>query len=507
MEVLQMSGKFRLRGLHVAFILTLIVILVLSACAPAATPAAEKPAEAPAAEKPAEAPAAEKPAEAPAAVQPTEAPAAEKPAEEAAAPAAAFDWKQQDGASIKLLMVKHPFADGMMARLDKFKELTGITATVDTVPEEQFFDKLTTEFAGKSSQYDAYMVGSYMVWQYAPPGYMEPLDQYMNDPKLTSADYKPDDIYPFLLKDLRWDLKDGDPTGTGSLYALPWGFHTSNLIYRKSILKECGVEVPKDLEQLYQVGLKLKECKPDMIPLTVRGTRSWATIHPSIMSWFTSYGGKDFEIVDGKLKCALNKNPEAVAAHDLWGKIIREIAEPNYADYTWYDVANAFTQGKAAMFYDADIIGYFNRESSEFPDDWGLAPPPGKPGGNPTANEWIWSIGMNSQSKNKAAAWLWMQWSTMPDFMLDVAVNGLTVDPPRASVWEAQSWKDKIAPFTGYVDTFMEIKPYTQVYYTPQSAFFEATTEWSAALQEIHAGKSAQEALDAACKTIDESMQ
>ncbi len=57
-----------------------------------------------------------------------------------------------------------------------------------------------------------------------------------------------------------------------------------------------------------------------MIPLAVRGTRSWATIHPSVMSWFTSYGGKDFEISeDGKLTCALNKNPEAVAAHELWG--------------------------------------------------------------------------------------------------------------------------------------------------------------------------------------------
>jgi len=45
------------------------------------------------------------------------------------------------------------------------------------------------------------------------------------------------------------------------------------------------------------------------------------------------------------------------------------------------------------------------------------------------------------------------------------------------------------------------------VYYTPQAAFFEATTEWSSALQEIHAGKSAQEALDEACKRIDESLE
>jgi len=469
-------------------IFTLVILsMVVTACAPQAS-------------------------EAPAAAE-EEAPAAEEAAEEVAAeaeeaPAGEFDWKAYDGETINLLLVKHPFADTMIERLDQFTELTGITVNYETIPEEQFFDKLTTEFAGKSKQYDGYMVGSYMIWQYAPAGYMEPLDQYLNDPMLTPPDYDVDDIYEFLLKDQRWDLKDGSPTGTGSLYAMPWGFHTSNIIYRKSIFTECGLEPPKDLEELYEVGLALKECKPDMIPLATRGTRGWATIHPSVMSWFTSYGGKDFEVQDdGSLKCALNANPEAVEATELWGKIIREIAQPNYADYTWYDVANAFTQGKAVMFYDADIIGYFNREASEFPEDWGLLPPPGKPGGNPTANEWIWSIGMNAVSENKEATWLWMAWSTSKDYVLDAAVNGLTVDPIRASTWESDEWNEAIAPFTGYVDTWLEIEPYTQVYYTPQSAFFEATTEWSAALQEIHAGATAQEALDAACERIDASLE
>ena len=278
-----------------------------------------------------------------------------------------FDWQAHKGESIKLLLVKHPFADTMIARLDEFAKLTGIKVTYDTIPEEQFFDKLTTLFAGRSSEYDAYMVGSYMIWQYAPAGYMEPLDKFLDSKAQTAPDYDKADILPFLMKDLRWDLVDGHPTGTGSLYALPWGFHTSNIIYRKSVFSECGIDLPENLVDLYDAGLKIKKCKPDMIPLVVRGTRSWATIHPVIMSWYSSYGGKDFKIEDGKLVCALADNDEAVEAHELWGKIIREVAQPNYADYTWYDVANAFTQGKAAMFYDADIIGYFFREQSAFP--------------------------------------------------------------------------------------------------------------------------------------------
>lgn len=418
-----------------------------------------------------------------------------------------FDWKSQSGASLNLLMVKHPFAETMEARMEQFTADTGITVSIDYIPEETYFDKLTTLSAGRSKEYDAFMIGSYMIWQYAPAGYLEPLDSFLENPALTTPDYDFEDFVPITITDQRWTLVDGEPTGQGSLYALPWGFHTSNLIYRKSILEDCGVDVPTNLEELYEVGLVLKECRPDMIPLVTRGTRSWATIHPSVMSWYTSYGGKDVVRDDsGSLVCALDQTPEAVEAHELWGNIIREVAQPNYSDYTWYDVANSFTQGNAVMFYDADIIGYFFREGSEFPDDWGLAPPPGKPGGDPTANEWIWSISMNAYSENKEAAWIWMQYTTTKDFILDAAVNGLTVDPVRRSAWESQAWIDKIEPFTGYWETFQEIEPFLRVYYTPQAAFIEVATEWSVALQEIHSGRSAQEALSDACSRINASL-
>lgn len=420
----------------------------------------------------------------------------------------AFDWRSQSGKSIKLLLVKHPLADTMLERLPQFEQLTGIKVTYDSIHEEQFFDKLTTEFAGRSSEYDAYMVGSYMIWQYAPAKYMEPLDGYIKDPSKTSPEYDPNDFLPFLIKDQKWDLVDGHPTGTGNLYALPWSFHTSNLIYRKSVLKECGVDVPRDLEQLYQAGKKLKQCRPDMVPLLVRGSRSWATIHPSVMSWFTSYGGKDFEVApDGKLSCALDKNQEAVAAHELWGKIIREVAQTNYADYTWYDVANTFSSGKAAMFYDADIIAYFTAKDSKFPQDWGIAPPPVKPGGKLAANEWIWSIGMNAFSKNKDAAWLWMQWSTSKNLIKDMAINGVMVDPVRQSTWDSPEFQKKMNDYLpGYLDAFKELQNHTQIYYTPQKAFFETTTEWAAALQRIHGGTPAAQALKDACTAINKSL-
>lgn len=415
-----------------------------------------------------------------------------------------FDWRAYEGTSLNLLLVKHPFADTMIERLPEFEELTGITVTFETVPEEQYFDELTTYFISGSSEYDAFMLGSYMIWQYAPANWLEPLDQYLDDASVTAPDYDADDILPFLIKDQRWDLVDGNETGTGNLWAMPWGFHTSNLIYRVSVFEEHGLDVPADLETLHATCLELRELEPDLTPLVVRGTRSWATIHPAPMSWFASYGGQDFEVQDdGTLVSTLAENAEVMAAADLWGEILRDCAQSNYADFTWYDVSNTFAQGGAAMFYDADIIAYFDHLTSPVGDDYGVAPPPGKPDGDPTANEWIWSIGMSTTSENKEATWYWMQWSTSKDYVIDAAINGLTVNPIRQSAWDDERWEDKVSTITGYYDTFFEIFPHTQVYYTPQSYFFETTTEWSAALQELHAGVPAQEAFEQAQNNIN----
>jgi len=154
-----MVHKSKISVWRFVFFAFLVLTFVLTACRPAATPTAKD-----------------------------ETPEVNAEATQHSVATSEFNWKSQAGKSIKLLMVKHPFADTMIARLDKFTEDTGITVSVDTIPEEQFFDKLTTVFAGKSSEYDAYMVGSYMIWQYAPPGYMEPLDKYLNDPTLTPPD-------------------------------------------------------------------------------------------------------------------------------------------------------------------------------------------------------------------------------------------------------------------------------------------------------------------------------
>ena len=205
------------------------------------------------------------------------------------------------------------------------------------------------------------------------------------------------------------------------------------------------------------------------------------------MSSFRSAGAKDFVIEGGKLMSALG-SPEAVEVTKKFAGMIKKGGPPGWSNYTWYQCGADLGAGKAAILYDADINGYFQNVpgSTSQSGNIGFAPPPvSKAGEQPLSNEWVWQLAMNSISKSKNAAWLFMQYFTGPEFELWAALNAKTVDPARQSVWDNQEFKDKIAKVSGYYETFTKTFPNTAIQFTPQPYFIQSTTEWAATLQKI----------------------
>ena len=421
---------------------------------------------------------------------------------------AEFDWKAHSGTEIKLMLNKHPYADALVAHLDEFVELTGIQVTYDIFPEDEYFDKVTVTLSSKSSEYSVFMTGAYQVWQYAPPGYMEDLKPYMSDPNKTGPEWDQADIFQNLLDSLAWNLKVGDPLGTedAKQWALPWAFETNTLIYRKDIFDKHGLTPPKDMPELVELCAKLKELEPDMYPIAVRGTRSWATIHPGFLSAYNGYGAKDY---DPFPKPAMN-SPQAVEFTKMWVDMVKNYGPTAWTSYIWYEVGSDLGQGRACMIYDADILGYFQNQEGATPVSGKLAwaPGPGAPGAEPAPNMWIWSLGMNSSSETKDAAWYLLQWATGKDFLLK-GVRGKysMVDPVRKSVWADAEFQKKLENFTDYYKTFQTIIDNCKVYFTPQPMFFETTTEWAATLHEIYNGEDAQEALDKLANKLERTLK
>ena len=128
----------------------------------------------------------------------------------------------------------------------------------------------------------------------------------------------------------------------------------------------------------------------------------------------------------------------------LWVKMIQESGPKNWATYTWYQVGTDLGAGASAIIYDADILGYFmnggdNKEKGNIAFSAFTANPAASA---PTPNVWIWSLAMANCSKQKDAAWTFMQWASGTEHGLFGARKMDFVNPVRASVWKDEAFRD-----------------------------------------------------------------
>ena len=414
-----------------------------------------------------------------------------------------FNWKRADGTTIKALLNDHPYQKALVDDLQAFSELTGITVQYDVFPENNYFDKLTVDLTSGQPTYDVFMLGAYMVWQYGPPGYLEDMMPWIQNPSATNPEYDWEDLFPNLRAADQWSLKVGEPLGTGGQYALPWGFETNTIMYNKEVFDKLGVKPAETFDELIQLATDLNEKAPGagyegMYGIGARGSRQWATIHPGFMTMYSRLGGKDFELSGDTLTPVMNSEI-AVDFTGKWATMLKDSGPANWTNYFWYDVGNDFGAQKSAMIFDADILGFFQNQPGAGAVAGKVAWHPGPKGGNGSlaTNQWIWSLGMSAKSTKKVAAWTFLQWATGKDHLLKAATTGGNhVDPVRKSILDNAEFQAKMANNIDYLNTFNAIIEETKILFTPQPQFFEATTLWAGALQAIYGGADAKEALD-----------
>lgn len=288
---------------------------------------------------------------------------------------------------------------------------------------------------------------------------------------------------------------------------LPWGFETNTVAYRKDVFSKLGVKPAETFDELIDLAAAVKRKAPGagfekMYGVAVRGSKEWATIHPGFMTMYSRLGLKDFEVEGGKLIPKMN-TPEAVEFTDKWAKMVRDSGPAGWTSYTWYQASSDLGAGKAAMLFDADIAAYFQNQDTPAAGKLAWHPGPKGPDGNLATNMWIWSLAMNANSKNKEAAWWFLQWATSKKHLQYAATKQQHIDAVRQSVATSGAYKDRLATATNFVETFEQVIEDTKIQFTPQKNFFDATTSWAAALQQIYGGADAKSTLDKLATTLE----
>lgn len=416
--------------------------------------------------------------------------------------AAEFDWKKFEGTTLNILMCKHPYSEGVISRIPEFEKLTGITVNSEVLSEDEFFDKSMVMLSAQSKDVDVLMTGVMQIWTDSPPGYLEPLEKYIADPALTNPDYDFEDIFLKLREATQWNMIDGSPVGQGSQWAIPLGFEQMSLIYRADLFEKYNIKAPNTLPEVYEAAKIISENEPDIIGFTHRGLRSWNLCHTGPISMITNYGAGDFD----KNLQPLMGTPEGIAFHKDFIKLLRDYGPKGWVGYEWYNVQADLSAGKAAMTVDADILGTqaINDVSTKIgkPGTIKWAPVPTKPGGDKhMANLWVWSIAMNAASKNKEAAWYFMQWATSKENDLKDATKHM--NPVRNSSWDNKEFLAAVeAKFPTYIETFKYSINNCSVLFTPQARMVERVTAWAVAIQEMYGGADIEQSLGKLVKDL-----
>ncbi len=204
-----------------------VIVLVLTACAPAATPTA-------------------------APAQPTQ-PVASQPTS-AAAPATAPAQPSTTGqlAPIVVACWSGPEHDNLVKVAAEYEKATGNKVTVEEIARESYFDKLTTTFIAGSSDYDVAYVSSDWPPAWIKANALMDLDQFINDPNVVDKNFSLSDYEP-AIDTFKFD---------GKVYAFPSEGDTAWMWYRKDLLEAKGIAVPQTWDE-YLAAAKALNDPPD----------------------------------------------------------------------------------------------------------------------------------------------------------------------------------------------------------------------------------------------------
>ncbi len=355
--------------------------------------------------------------------------------------AQSFNWQRFKGKEIFLIFFKHPWDEEIVKYVPEFEALTGIKVKYEILPEIQARQKLTVEMTAASGGLDAFLSSLHVekrrFWK---AGWYEPLNKYLEDKTLTAPDYDWNDFTPTA----KAAVTQPDKT----ISAIPSFVDPDILFYRKDIFQEKGLRPPKTVEEMDALAQKLHN-PPTMYGFVARGLKNanaspWAYI-------LYAFGG---EYLTPERKSAMT-TAAWVKGLEYYSGMLRRYAPPGVVNFNWYECSAAFMQGQVAMYYDGVNFAtqFEDKEKSKIVGKVGYTLLPAGPGGLHTC---MFTSGMSisAQSRNKEAAWFFVQWASNKQNCVRELVAG--VGGGRASTWTHPDVKAKPRMPADWYTAFLE---------------------------------------------------
>jgi sorbitol/mannitol transport system substrate-binding protein len=304
------------------------------------------------------------------------------------------------------------------------------------LPENELRDRVTQDIATQGGQYDVVTIGTFEVPQWAKNGWIENLGPYTQK---TPA-YDAGDLIPAVAKALSYN---------DSLYAVPFYGESSFLMYRKDLFDQAGLKMPAQptWDQVAQFARKLNDPNKKVAGICLRGLPGWGELFAPLNTVVNTFGGSWYDMGwNAQLTAAPFKQ-----ATQFYVNLVRDAGEPGAPNAGFTECLTAYSQGNAAMWYDATVAASLleDPKTSKVAGKNGFAPAPVKET-DWSGWLWAWSLAVPSTSKKKDAAWEFMSWATSKEYIKLVGQElGWARVPPgsRLSTYQIPEYKEAAAAF------------------------------------------------------------
>ena len=350
------------------------------------------------------------------------------------ASAVKFNWRQFQGAKLRVLLTNSPWQGAIVGYVPQFEELTGIKVDIEVYSQDDLWKTLDTDLK-QPGRVDVFAVIPNLDGiHYLSAGQIQPVNAYLKDPALTASDYQWEDFFPKFRAAM--EIR-------GAILGPPVMAEYLSLLYRKDVFRRYQVSVPRTLDEL-EAAAHFLHMKPMGIQgapgvgIVSRGhgpvtTGLYASLlHSMGGTWFAN-GGRP--TVNG---------PQSLAALEWISRLFGRYAPPDVAKFNWPEAAAVFLDGRAAMYIEgSSIYPLIKTSSSRIAEQVGFAPFPSGPGGA-GGTVAVRGLAIAKQSANPGAAWLFMQWMSGPEIVRKALMHGVLV--ARESTWKDRIARSEVPP-------------------------------------------------------------
>lgn len=335
--------------------------------------------------------------------------------------------------SITVAMVGNPQMKALESLKGEFEKThPNVKVNLLILPENELRAKVTTDVATGASTFDLVTVGMYEVPLWAKQGWIEEVGTTLD----ANAAYDSADIFKSIRDGLSYN---------GKLFAAPFYGESSSLFYRKDLLKAAGITLPEKptWDEVAAAAKALHDPSKGQYGICLRGLPGWGEMGAPLGTVINTFGGRWF---DANWKAQIS-SPETSAAIKFYIDTVKNYGEPGATQAGFTECETLLTTGKVAMWYDAtsasDLI-FDQKQDPNYFDKIGIAYAPTKVK-SPSGWLWAWAFAMESTSKNKPAAFEFLEWATSKDYVKVAADKlgwGSVPSGARKSLYETPGYKE-----------------------------------------------------------------